>query len=124
MGICIVEVIMTVAILGIVITPLMSMFIVSQKINSHSEIEYKTMLLAQNYMEEVKASKVFDDKEYIYNNDKNCFERLITGEGDMITKISVWPLNGIAYNIEVEVSHNGKVINRLVGSKLALRMTE
>ena len=44
-GLTLVEIIVTLAVLGIVIAPLMSMFVTSQKVNQ----------LAQKYMEEIKA---------------------------------------------------------------------
>lgn len=117
-GICIVEIIMTVAILGIVIAPLMSLFVASQKINKYSELEYKTILFAQNYMEEMQESKIIDVNKYLYNCETNCFERLINEENDLTTKIIISPLNDIIYNIEISVYQNGKVINTLMGNKI------
>lgn len=112
-----VEVIMTIAILGIVISPLISIFILSQKINNTSELEYKTMLFAQNYMEEVQELNEIDSDIYEYINDTNSFERLIY-EDDVVTKIVLKPCNDIIYDIEIEVSQNGKVLNTLSGSKI------
>lgn len=117
-GICIVEIIMTVAILGVVIAPLMSLFVASQKINKYSELEYKTILFAQNYMEEMQESKIIDVNKYLYNCETNCFERLINEENDLTTKIIISPLNDIIYNIEISVYQNGKVINTLMGNKI------
>lgn len=58
-GFTIVEIIVTLAVLGIVIAPLMTMFITSQKINNEGSKEYKSIQLAQKYMEEIKAMDTF-----------------------------------------------------------------
>lgn len=50
-----IEIIVTLAVLGIVIAPLMSMFVTSQKINVESRKEYEALQFAQKYMEEIKA---------------------------------------------------------------------
>ena len=58
-GFTIVEIIVTLAVLGIVIAPLITMFITSQKINNEGSKEYKSIQLAQKYMEEIKAMDTF-----------------------------------------------------------------
>lgn len=117
-GICIVEVIMTIAILGVVITPLMSLFFLTHKINNDAKLEYETMLLAQNCMEEIQQLNVIDCDVYIYNNETNCYEKVIYDENNVITKIIIRPCNEIVYDIEIAVSQNGKVLNTLTGSKI------
>lgn len=59
-GFTIIEVMVTLAVLGIVIGPLMTMFITSQKINNEGSKEYQSIQLAQKYMEEIKGMEVFD----------------------------------------------------------------
>jgi prepilin-type N-terminal cleavage/methylation domain-containing protein len=59
-GFTIVEIIVTLAVLGIVIGPLMTMFITSQKINNEGSKEYKSIQLAQEYMEEIKEMETFN----------------------------------------------------------------
>lgn len=54
-GLTLIEIIVTLAVLGVVITPLMSMFVTSQKVNVESRKEYEALQLAQKYMEEIKA---------------------------------------------------------------------
>lgn len=54
-GLTLIEIIVTLAVLGIVIAPLMSMFVTSQKINVESRKEYEALQFAQKYMEEIKA---------------------------------------------------------------------
>lgn len=59
-GLTLIEIIITLAILGVVVTPLMSMFVTSQKINIESEIKYRAIQLAQKYMEEIKSDNILD----------------------------------------------------------------
>lgn len=59
-GLTLIEVIITLAILGVVVTPLMSMFITSQKINRESEMKYNAIQLAQEQMEDIKADNTLD----------------------------------------------------------------
>lgn len=60
-GLTLIEIIVTLAVLGVVVTPLMNMFIASQKINNESNEEYKTLQLAQKYMENIKSAEYIDD---------------------------------------------------------------
>lgn len=59
-GLTLVEIIITLSVLGVVISPLMAMFVTSQKINRESEKEYDAIQLAQEYMEDIKAMTVLD----------------------------------------------------------------
>ncbi len=59
-GLTLIEIIITLAILGVVVTPLMSMFVTSQRINRESEIKYRAIQLAQKYMEDVKSESSLD----------------------------------------------------------------
>lgn len=59
-GLTLIEVIITLAILGVVVTPLMSMFITSQKINRESEMKYNAIQLAQEQIEDIKADNTLD----------------------------------------------------------------
>lgn len=59
-GYTIIEIIVTLAILGIVIVPLITMFIMSQKINNEGTKEYKSIQIAQKYMEEIKSMEIFN----------------------------------------------------------------
>lgn len=121
LGICIVEIIMTIAILGIVITPLMSLFILSQKINYNAKLEYEAMLYAQNCMEEIQQLNSIDSDIYEYNSEANCYDRVIYEENNVIIKIIIGPCKDIVYDIEIAVSQNGKELNKLTGSKVFIR---
>jgi len=89
-GLTLIEIIVTLAVLGVVISPLMTMFITSQKINNESETEYQAIQLAQEYMEELKAQNNFNSSGYTeitvdgkpgYTKDFN--------DGDYIIEITV-----------------------------------
>ncbi len=60
-GLTLIEIIVTLAVLGVVVTPLMNMFLASHKINNQSDEEYVTLQLAQKYMEDVKSSSRISD---------------------------------------------------------------
>ena len=64
-GFTLIEVIVTLAVLGIAVGPLMSMFILSAQINQKSSTELKSLLAAQKYIEEIKAEEILDTEEYI-----------------------------------------------------------
>lgn len=66
-GFTIIEVMVTLAVLGIVIVPLMTMFITSQKINNEGSKEYQSIQLAQKYMEEIKGMEAVNDLNILYN---------------------------------------------------------
>lgn len=55
-GLTLIEIIVTLAVLGVVVTPLMNMFIASQKINNESGEEYRTLQIAQNHLEKIKSA--------------------------------------------------------------------
>ncbi len=63
-GLTLIEILITLAVLGIVVSPLMSMFITSQKINNESEMKYRAIQLAQKHLEEIKSMKQLDNSKY------------------------------------------------------------
>jgi len=119
-GLTIVEIIMSLAILGIVICPLMSMFIFSQKLNNKSEIEYKSILQAQKYMEEIQAMDTLDTIHYQFNSDNACYERIINESvNNYSTEIIIKPdSRNMIFDIEIVLKHDEQVINKLKGSKI------
>jgi len=119
-GITLVEIVMTFAVIGIVICPLMTMFVTSYKISNYTESEYKTMLLAQKYLEEIESMKTITSNDYIFNLEKGCYERNISHKGsDYTTKIRIIPVGSMLYNIEVNIiDDGGKLINKLESSKI------
>jgi len=119
-GLTIVEIIMTLAILGIVICPLMSLFVFSQKINNESEMEYKSILQAQKYMEEIQVMDKLDTLEYPYNSESADYERIIPeSSNNFSTKIKIHPDGGnMLYSIKIVLTKDEKVINILEGTKI------
>lgn len=119
-GIAIVEIIMTLAILGIVICPIMSLFIMSQKINNESDVEYKSMLLAQKYMEEIIVTKDLDFLDYSYNYENGDYEKSIYEDANNLdAEIKIKPDGkNILYNIFISIKKNGQEINALAGTKI------
>ncbi|MBP1927327.1 type II secretory pathway pseudopilin PulG [Sedimentibacter acidaminivorans] len=119
-GLTIVEIIISLAILGIVICPLMSMFIFSQKLNNESEIEYKSILQAQNYMEEIQAMDTLDTTNYQFNSENDYYKRIINESvNNYSTEIIIKPdSRNMIFNIEIVLKHDGQVINKLKGSKI------
>lgn len=80
-GLTLIEIIVTLALLGIVISPIMGFFITSQKINNESEREFKSIQLAQKYMEEIKSMDKIDVNKYDYDNFTGTYERTETEDG-------------------------------------------
>ena len=119
-GLTIVEIIMSLAILGIVICPLMSMFIFSQKLNNKSEIEYKSMLQAQKYMEEIQSMDTLDTTNYQFNSENDRYERIINESvNNYSTEIIIKPdSRNMIFDIEIILKHDEQVINKLKGSKI------
>lgn len=94
-GLTLIEVIVTLAVLGVVVTPLMSMFVTSSKINTESEKEYNSIQLAQKYMEEIKSMEVLNTdypNGYPYDAEKKAFTKEINENG---------------YDINVEIKKYG-----------------
>jgi len=121
-GITLVEVIITIAITGVVIVPLMTLFVMCAKINRESDMEYKSMLTAQKYMEEIKAMKSMEDSDhenYIYDPGTGSYERtVIQTEDEYGAEITIMPVRNFLYSIEVLVTDRGEIINHLTGSKI------
>lgn len=115
-GLTLVEVIMTLAILGVVICPLMNLLILSEKINTKGEIEYKSIQTAQYYMEEIKAMNEINRGVYVYNNEKMCYERIINASNNYRTEIRIRVGSYGLHYIEVDIVREEEIINSLVGS--------
>ena len=117
-GLTLVEVIMTLAILGAVICPIMNMFVLSQKINSESKIEYMSIQTAQYYMEEVRSMDGIAGGiigNYSYNNSAGYYERSVA-DGDYTVEIKIIPGSYGLHYIEINVLNEGRIINNLNGS--------
>lgn len=92
-GLTLIEIIVTLAVLGVVITPLMSMFVTSQKVNVESRKEYEALQLAQKYMEEIKAMDTISIGTFIngtYEESEGAFtwnEKSDDDKYDLIIKV-------------------------------------
>jgi prepilin-type N-terminal cleavage/methylation domain-containing protein len=118
-GMTLVELIMTIAVLGILIAPVTSMFVFSAKINMAASNEYETAMLAQSYMEEIKAMEELDTQIYAYNAATGKYERYVSEtESNYGAEITIEKGEGIVYLIEVSIIHDGEIVKSLEGSKI------
>jgi prepilin-type N-terminal cleavage/methylation domain-containing protein len=116
-GLTLVEIIMTLGILGVVICPLMNLLVLSQKINSEGEKEYKVIQTAQYYMEEIRAMDEIDTGVFVYNSGEMCYERIVLDVlDDYSAEIKITPGSYGLHYIEVNILNDGEVINSLTGS--------
>lgn len=118
-GLTIIESIVALGVLGIVVVPIMSMFVLSASINHNSRNTFNSLLTAQRYMEEAKAMEVIDPEKYVYNPTNGCYERNVlqtVGQYGAVIKISAE--RNLLYKIEVEVLENGVIIDSFNGSKI------
>jgi prepilin-type N-terminal cleavage/methylation domain-containing protein len=116
-GLTLVEIIVTLAILGVVICPMMNLLVLSQKINSEGEKEYSVIQAAQCYMEETRAAGEIDTAAFVYNSEEMCYQRAIFDVlDDCSAEIRVIPDNYGLHYIEVDIIRDGEVINNLMGS--------
>lgn len=118
-GFTLIEVILTISVLGIVIVPLMSIVVLCAKINKESNNEYKSFLEAQKYMEEIKATKSIDYTKYIYNAQNGSYEATVPETSDKFgATIKVIPQKNLLLLIEVNIIDDGIVVNSINGSKV------
>jgi len=98
---------------------LMEMFVMSAKINQESNREFKSLLEAQKYMEEIKAMESIDTSRYSYNSITEAYENIVVQTEDKLgAQIRIIPEGSILYNIEIDIIDEGKVVNSLWGSKI------
>lgn len=120
-GLTIVEIIMTIAVLGVVICPIMSLIIFSERINKESDAEYKSMQQAVKYMEEIQCMHELDTDAYIYNDMSGAYERTVNETtNNLCAEIKIKYEHSILYSIEIIIKKDGLTINTLLGSKIFL----
>ncbi len=118
-GFTLLEIIISMGLLSITICPLLSMVILAAKINKISDMEYKTMQLAQTHMEEITIMKSIDGEKYTYNNKTKNYERVVYEYDDYETEIKIKKTGEEnLYSVEVIVKKDGQKINKLKGTKL------
>jgi prepilin-type N-terminal cleavage/methylation domain-containing protein len=116
-GLTLVEVIMTLAILGAVICPLMNLLVISQKINGEGENEYRVIQTAQYYMEETRSMDEIDAEVFVYKSEETCYERTVSNVMDGCSaEIRITPSSYGLHYIEVDIVMDGEVIDSLEGS--------
>lgn len=77
-GITLIEIIVTLAIVGIIVVPISTLFISTARTNKFAEDKMEATALAQNYMERVKAS-----------TDVNVWDNIINTEGKFKVEIDI-----------------------------------
>ncbi len=118
-GMTLVELVVTIAVLGILIAPVTSMFVFSAKINMAASNEFKAAMLAQSYMEEIKSMEELDTQKYVYNAGTGNYERFVPETGsDYGTEITISAGEGIVYSIDISIINDGEVVKSLEGSKI------
>jgi prepilin-type N-terminal cleavage/methylation domain-containing protein len=116
-GLTLVELIVTLAMLGVVICPLMNLLVLSQKINSIGENEYRVIQTAQYYMEETRANGEIDTGVFYYNSEEMCYERIILDVlDDYRAEIRITPGSYGLHYIEVNILNDREEITSLTGS--------
>lgn len=116
-GFTLIEVILTLSVLGLIVTPLMSMLVMSARINFESDREYKSFLAAQSYMEEIKTMGTIDYESYAYDHSSGAYER-VSNDDEFVAEIKIVPESSFYYTIDISILDNNKIINTLRGSML------
>ena len=118
-GITFVEIIITLAVLGAVVLPLMNLFVMSSRLNQDSDKEYKSIVAAQRYMEEIMAEEIIDTEKYKYNPNLGSYSRnIIQKDNEFGVEIKITLLEKFLYSIEVTIKDKGEVVNSLNGTKI------
>lgn len=118
-GMTLIELIMTLAVLGILIAPVMSMFVFSARINRAARNEFKTGMIAQSYMEEIKAMEELDAQKYVFNAGTGKYERHVPEtKSNYGAEITIEKGEGIVYLIDISIINDGEVVKKFEGSKI------
>lgn len=107
-GLTLIEVLITVSILGIIIIPLSSFFITSAKINKESEDKFKATLIAQNFMEDIKLSDSIMEGETQYNIADYSVIVNITNVSDFSEYKRSSFYDTIDYDIKIQIDKNNE----------------
>lgn len=116
-GLTLIELIVSLGLIGIVIIPLFNMFILCQRVLSISNNEYVIIQTAQYYMEEIKAMDKIDEGLYSYNAEKKIYERFIINQSDNSSvEIRIKEAFYGLHYIEIDILKEGHVVDSLGGS--------
>lgn len=117
-GYTIIETMVTLTILGIVICPLCTLFIMSAKINRESNVEYKSLLAAQGLIEEIKATDEIDLNTYSFDVKTAAYEKIIALNDELKAKVTIDANENLLYIVNIVVFHNDIEVNSIYGTKL------
>lgn len=118
-GFTIIESIITLGILGIIIAPIMSLFVLAAGINYDSNNYYNSILTAQRYMEEIKAMEKLNIENFIYNPENGYYEKnIIQTDKDYGAVIRIIPRRNLLYSIEIKILDDGETIDYVKGSRI------
>ena len=118
-GFTIVEIIVGIAVIGTLVGPLGGIFVMSARINRESSMEFKSLLEAQKYMEEIKVMESIDVSEYPYNAAIGAYERTTAQTEDSLgVRVLIIPEGDILYSIEINIIDEDNIVNSLFGSSI------
>ncbi|MGF7056990.1 type IV pilus modification PilV family protein [Brassicibacter mesophilus] len=108
-GLSLIELLFTLAILGITVIAVSSLLVNTAKINKKSEQQYNATLLAQSYMECIKASSDINIGRTIHFDDD--FKIIID-----ISEIDEY--HDKMYKVIIEIISNGNILEKLGSYKV------
>jgi hypothetical protein len=95
----------------------MNLVVVSQIMNSAGENETRLFQVAQYYMEETRSMDEIDMELFLYNSEKNNYERYISDAlDDYSIEIRLIPARYGMHYIEVDVIKDYETVYALKGS--------
>ncbi|KGG81444.1 hypothetical protein Y919_00335 [Caloranaerobacter azorensis H53214] len=107
-GLTLIEVLITIAILGIIIVPLSSFFITSAKINNESRDKFKATLIAQEFLEDIKLSDSIIEGKFQYNVENYDVIVNVTSVSDLSEYENSSFYNTIDYDIKIQIDKNNE----------------
>ncbi|WP_069649465.1 prepilin-type N-terminal cleavage/methylation domain-containing protein [Caloranaerobacter ferrireducens] len=107
-GLTLIEVLITISILGIIIIPLSSFFITSAKINKESGDKFKATLIAQKFMEDIKLSDSIMEGQTQYNIENYNVIVNITNITDFSEYESSSFYDTIDYDIKIQIDKDNE----------------
>lgn len=118
-GFTLVEIIITLALLGGLIVPLMNLLSVAYKLSSEAKTEYSSIQTAQAYVEEIKGMDSLDMGLFTYNSENKSYERIIGEDiGAFGVQISIRSGSYGIHYIGVDILKKGHLINSLEASHI------
>lgn len=115
-GVSLVEVIVSIALIGIISVSILPMFIISAKSNSHNEIKMNALNLAYSQIEWIKGLKYED----IGLNEKNFVPFGIIKKDKYMNNEDIVTISGMDYKLKTNISweesssfYEGKIANAI-----------